>query len=97
MNKLTLFCAAHPITGAGFAALLLHAAVLASFGQVPTRGERLLAYAYSEQPIALGQSPAAQAQAAAVAARHSPQPRLARLAHRWLHLGAAPTVAGGPV
>jgi hypothetical protein len=88
MNKLTLFCAAHPVAGAGFAALLLHAAVLASFGQVPTRGERLLAYAYSEQPIALGQSPAA---------RHSPQPRLARLAHRWLHLDAAPTVAGGPV
>ena len=93
MNKLMLFCTAHPVAGASFAALLLHAAVLASFGQVPTRGERLLAYAYSEQPIALGQAPAAQA----VAMRRSPQTRLARLAHRWLHLGAEPTVAGGPV
>ncbi|MDB5977015.1 MAG: hypothetical protein JWR07_3775 [Nevskia sp.] len=95
MNKLTLFCAAHPVAGAGFAALLLHAAVLASFGQVPTRGERLLAYAYSEQFAAAEQSPVPVSQAAAMA--RAPQSRLARLAHRWLHLGTEPTAVRGPV
>ncbi|MFI4979697.1 MAG: hypothetical protein ACHQIO_05065 [Nevskiales bacterium] len=95
MNKLMLFCTAHPAAGAGLAALLLHAAALASFGQVPTRGERLLAYAYSEPLAAVDRSPVTALQATTMA--HAPHGRLARLAHRWLHLGAEPTAARGPV
>lgn len=95
MNKLMLFCTAHPVAGAGFAALLLHAAALASFGQVPTRGERLLAYTYSEQFAAADQSPVTAPRV--VAKARAPHSRLARLAHRWLHLGAEPTAARGPV
>lgn len=95
MNKLMLFCTAHPVAGAGFAALLLHAAALASFSQVPTRGERLLAYTYSEQFAVADRSAVAAPQAATVV--RGPHSRLARFAHRWLHLGAEPTAARGPV
>ena len=91
MNKLMLWCAARPAASAGAAALLLHAAVLASLVQLPTRGERLLADAYPQQFASLQASPAA------AAGHHGAQTRLARLAQRWLHLGGEPATTGGPV
>ena len=91
MNKLMLWYTAHPAAGAAAAALLLHVAALASLVQLPTRGERLLAQADSQQFASLPQSPAA------MAGHHGAQTRLARLAQHWLHLGGKPTAARIPV
>ena len=91
MNKPNPWFAARPAASAGAAALLLHAVVLASLVQLPTRGERLLAQADSQQFASLPQSPAA------MAGHHGAQTRLARLAQHWLHLGGKPTAARVPV
>jgi len=99
MNKLMLWCTAHP--GAAAAALLLHAAALASLTQLPTRGERLLAYDYSQPLASLEQSPAAAlhptATAGVTVGHGDAHTRLACLAQRWLHLGGKPTAARVPV
>lgn len=97
MNKLMLWCTARPAAGAAAAALLLHAAALASLVQLPTRGERLLAYDYSQQLASLEQSPAAALHPTATAGHGDAHTRLARLAQRWLHLGGKPTAARVPV
>ncbi len=95
MNKLMLWRTAHPAASAGAAALLLHAAALASLAQLPTRGERLLAYDYSQQLASLEQSPATALHP--TAGHGDAHTRLARLAQRWLHLGGKPTAARVPV
>ena len=101
MNPLIHFRAAQPTLTAAAAALLLNAAALASLSQLPTRGERLLAYADTQQLASLDQStPAAlhpDVRVGGWVGHHSLQDRLARLAHRWLGIDGQPTAARRPV
>ncbi|MDR3419028.1 MAG: hypothetical protein P4L83_22875 [Nevskia sp.] len=76
------------------AALLLHAALLAGFGQISTRGERLLAQAEATQFTAAAAARRSAPLDAAARASHAP---LLQDLHRWLHGAGKRADRPGPV